>query len=910
MNDAPGRPSASKDATPTSWHALTAEQALRALGADRNGLSHQEAERRLAEAGPNRLPAAKPRSALWRFLAQFNNVLIYVLLASAAITLALGHATDAAVVLAVVVANAVIGFIQEGRAERALDAIKSMLAPRASAVRSGRRLTVDAERLVPGDLVMLEAGDRVPADLRLLRSGSLRMEEAALTGESVPVDKSPEAVPGEAPLGDRASMAFSGTMVASGSATGLVVATGAATEIGRISGLVQGVGTLTTPLLRQMNIFARLLTVVILGVSAAVFGFAVLVRAYPIDEAFLAMIGIAVAAIPEGLPAVLTITLAIGVRRMAARNAIIRRLPAVETLGSVSVICTDKTGTLTRNEMMVAAVATSDGTAEVTGTGHDPNGTIGDGGALLSADRRATVAELAQAALLCNDAALHRTEASWRIEGDPMEGALIVFAAKAGLEPDAVRNRFPRLHEIPFDARHRFMATLHRTQDGAGLLCMKGAPERILEMCHRERGPAGDAALDRDEWHRRVEALAAGGQRVIAFASRPMPGEARTIRDADAREGMTLLGLVGLIDPPRAEAASAVRECRAAGIRVKMITGDHAATARAIGRQLGLENSDSVATGHDLDRLDDDALRRVVAETDVFARTSPEHKLRLVAALQADGAVIAMTGDGVNDAPALKRADVGVAMGRKGTEAAKEAAQMVLADDNFASIVAAVREGRTVYDNLKKVIAWTLPTDGGEALTVIAAILAGLTLPITPVQILWINTVTAVGLGLTLAFEPPEPNVMRRPPRTASEPLLSVALGWQILFVSLLFLVGAFGIFYWAEHRGLSLEAARTMVVNAIVAMEIFYLFSVRYRHGTSLTWTGVMGTPAVLIGIAAVFALQLIFTYVPLFQRLFETRAIGWWDGLAAAGVGAALLLVAEIEKFIRRMLVGGAPA
>jgi magnesium-transporting ATPase (P-type) len=607
---------------------------------------------------------------------------------------------------------------------------------------------------------------------------------------------------------------------------------------------------------------------------------------------------------------VLTITLAIGVRRMAARNAIIRRLPAVETLGSVSVICTDKTGTLTRNEMMVAAVATSDGTAEVTGTGHDPNGSIADGGAPLGPQRQAAVDELAQAALLCNDAGLHRTEAGWRVEGDPMEGALIVFGAKAGLDPDAVRNRFPRLDEFPFDARHRFMATLHRSEDGAGLLCVKGAPEAILEMCRRQRGPAGEGALDRDQWHRRVDALAAGGQRVIALASRPMPAEARTIRQAELGEGLTLLGLVGLIDPPRPEAVQAVRDCRAAGIRVKMITGDHAVTARAIARQLALENPDSVATGRDLDGLDDDALRKIAAETDVFARTSPEHKLRLVTALQADGAVIAMTGDGVNDAPALKRADVGVAMGRKGTEAAKEAAQMVLADDNFASIVAAVREGRTVYDNLKKVIAWTLPTDGGEALTVIAAILAGLTLPITPVQILWINTVTAVGLGLILAFEPPEPNVMNRPPRAASEPLLSAALVWQILFVSLLFLAGAFGMFYWAEHRGLPLEAARTMVVNAIVAMEIFYLFSVRYRHGTALTWTGAMGTPAVLIGIAVVFALQLIFTYLPLFQRLFETRAIGFWDGLAAVGVGAALLLVAEFEKLIRRKLAAGAPA
>jgi magnesium-transporting ATPase (P-type) len=891
------------------WHALPAEEALRRLGASPAGLEGAEAARRLAEHGPNRLPAAKPRGPLRRLTEQFNNLLIHVLVASALITAALGHWLDAAVILAVVVLNAIVGFIQEGRAEQALDAIRGMLTPQASVLRDGRRRTVEATELVPGDLVLLEAGDKVPADLRLVRARGFRVEEAALTGESVPVEKSVEPVAAEAPLGDRACLAFSGTLVATGQAEGVVVATGAATELGRISAMLGAVEPLTTPLLRQMNIFARRLTLVILALSAAVFAFAWLVRGYAAEEAFMAVVGIAVAAIPEGLPAVLTITMAIGVRRMAARNAILRRLPAVETLGAVSVICTDKTGTLTRNEMAVAAAETAAGSFEASGAGYAPHGAVAPAaGGDAPPGAPAALAEFARAAVLCNDAALREDPASgWVVEGDPMEGALLAFAARTGEEPEALRRRFPRLDAIPFDARHRFMATLHPGEDGGAFAVVKGAPERLLALCECARG--GAAPLDLPAWQARVEALAAQGQRVLAIATRPMPAGARALAPGDVESGgLELLGLVGLIDPPREEAIVAVADCQAAGIRVKMITGDHAATAGAIARQVGLRGSGAVVTGQEIEALDEAALRDRARDTDVFARASPEHKLRLVEALQAEGAVVAMTGDGVNDAPALKRAEVGVAMGRKGTEAAKEAAEMVLADDNFATIAAAVHEGRTVYDNVQKVIAWTLPTNGGEALTVIAAILLGVTLPLTPVQILWINMVTAVALGLTLAFEPAEPDVMRRPPRNPREPLLSGFLLWRVVLVSTLFMLGAFGIFALVEARGGTLEAARTAVVNVIVVLEIAYLFSVRYQRMTSLTWRGALGTWPVLIGVGTVVLLQLAFTYAPPLQMLFASRPLDpIADGLPILAAGAALLGLLEVEKHLRRRIATG---
>jgi magnesium-transporting ATPase (P-type) len=890
-----------------SWHAQLTGEVLVALDTGRHGLTADEAKARKEHFGPNRLAAAVKRSEILRFLAQFNNVLIYVLLAAAVLAVLIGHMVDAAVVLAVVLLNAIIGYVQEGRAERALDAIRAMIDPRATVLRDGRRTAIPAEDIVPGDLVILEPGDRVPADLRLIRTRNLRIDEAALTGESVPVDKGVAPAAAEAPLGDRVSMAFSGTFVASGTGTGVAVATGPASQLGRISTLVGTVETLTTPLIRQMDDLARKLTILILVGSAALFAFAVLVRAYHWQEAFMVMIGLAVAAIPEGLPAVMTITLAIGVQRMAARNAIVRRLPAVETLGSVSVICSDKTGTLTRNEMTVRSLITTEGRFDVSGAGYRPEGAFELNGVIVEPARHPTLSEAARAAILCNDAELGKVGSVWTVQGDPMEGALVSLGVKAGYDAALLRKQLPRTDEIPFDTQHQFMATLHHShEDGTAFAYLKGAPERLLLMCSRQRGILGDEPLDREFWRHETDTNARQGRRMLAVAVKELPKGQRDLNFSDVEHGAILICLLGLIDPPREEVLAAIRECQQAGVQVKMITGDHAATAEAIARELKLAPDLKTITGQAIDQLDDAHLKEVAREVAVFARASPAHKLRLVKALQAGDAVTAMTGDGVNDAPALKRADIGVAMGGKGTEAAKEAAELVLADDNFASIVAAVREGRTVYDNLRKVIEWTLPTNGGEASAIIAAIIFGLTLPMTAIQILWINLITAVTLGLTLAFEPTEPGAMRRPPRKPSEKLLNRRLLWRIGFVSLLFVAGAFGIFFYAIERGLSIDLARTMVVNTIVVMEIFYLFSVRYIHGPSLTWQGVLGTPAVLIALIVVVAAQLAFTYVPFMQGVFKTEPVAPLDGALIVGIGVALLIVVEIEKRCAAALSG----
>ncbi|MCC5980870.1 MAG: HAD-IC family P-type ATPase [Oceanicaulis sp.] len=886
------------------WHALGEEAVLAELATGPDGLSDAEAAARLERYGENRLASARRRSWLERLAAQFHNLLIYALMAAAVMALAIGHITDAIVIAAVVIVNAAIGFIQEGRAEQALEAIRSMIDPHAAVLRGGKRVTVSALGIVPGDVVLLEAGDRVPADMRLIKARSLRADEAILTGESVPVDKMRAVSAPDASLGDRHNMLFSGTLITAGHGVGVVVATGKASELGRISTLLGKVDQLTTPLLRQMNLFARQITFIILAMAGLVFAYAALARHYAFDDAFMAVVGLIVAAIPEGLPAVMTITLAVGVQRMAGRNAIIRRLPAVETLGAVSVICSDKTGTLTRNEMMVTSAATGDALWQVSGTGYAPDGAFSREGSPADPLDDTALAALCRAALLCNDAGLRKIDGVFAVDGDPMEGALMALALKAGLE-EAERDRFARLDAIPFDPRHRYMATLHDTGEGGPVAYVKGAPERILEMCASQAGGGGsEAALDAAAWQEKAEAFAGDGQRVLAFAMKALPAGTTALREEDVETGLVLLGITGLIDPPRAEAVAAVAECRRAGIAVKMITGDHAGTARAIAIQLGLAEAPDVMTGSDLDGLDAESLIQAARKAEVFARTSPEHKLRLVEALQSDGSIIAMTGDGVNDAPALKRADVGIAMGGKGTEAAKEASEMVLADDNFASIVAAVREGRTVYDNLTKVIAWTLPTNGGEALTIILAILLGLTLPISPVQILWINMVTAVALGLTLAFEPAEPNVMARPPRAAGIHILSGRLLWRVVFVSLLMVAGTFGAYAWAREQGLPLEAARTLAVNAIVVMEIFYLFSVRYAHGSAITLRGALGTRPVLIGVGLVVLAQFGFTYLPFMHAVFGSAPVGFAGGALVIAIGVALLVIVEAEKAVAGLL------
>ena len=886
------------------WHAISAEEAMAAKESGPDGLTDDQARERLERFGPNQLSPPKRRGPVLRFLAQFHDVLIYVLLAAAVITALLEHWIDAQVIVAVVLINAIIGFLQEGKAEKALEAIRNMLAPKATVIRDGRRESVTGGEIVPGDIVLLEAGERVPADVRLILARNLKIGEAILTGESVPAEKGTLPVGEAAALGDRTSMAFSGTLVTYGHGKGVVVATGADTAIGRISGMLSEVTTLQTPLTRQMAVFAKWLTGFILGLAVLVLAFGLFVRDYSFNEIFMAVVGLTVAAIPEGLPAILTITLAVGVQGMARRNAIVRRLPAIETLGSVSVICSDKTGTLTRNEMTVVSVATGKRLFTVGGVGYAPHGHFSLDGREIDVAEYPLLLELTRASLLCNDASLREVDGEWLIEGDPMEGALIAVACKAGHEPQTASLQFPRTDVIPFDSEHRFMATLHHDHAGNGLILVKGAPERILEMCERQRGFDGDVGLEWDYWHAQAEQIAANGQRVLAVAMKPSDSTRTVLTFEDVEHDLVLLGLFGLVDPPREEAIAAVAECHAAGIHVKMITGDHAGTAAAIARQLGLENSDEILTGRDIDSLDDEALQKRVRDTAVFARTSPGHKLRLVMALQSDGAVVAMTGDGVNDAPALKRADVGISMGRNGSEAAKEASEMVLADDNFATIAEAVREGRTVYDNLTKAILFILPTNGGEALVLIAAIILGVTLPITAVQILWVNMVTAVTLALALAFEPTEPDVMRRPPRPPGEPILSGFLIWRVVFVSTLFLGALFGLFALAQAQGASIAEARTVVVNALVVLEIFYLFSVRHLKAASVTWRGLLGTPAVLIAVGAVTLLQFVFTYAPFMVPLFDTRPLGLVQGLEIVAVGVAVLLIIEAEKWIRSLI------
>ncbi|QHO75671.1 carbonate dehydratase [Bradyrhizobium sp. CCBAU 051011] len=890
------------ESTPIVHHAAPVDATFNALDATAKGLSQDEAERRLSKFGANRLPEAPRINPVLRLLAHFHNVLIYVLLGAAVITAGLGHYIDTGVILAVVVANAMIGFIQEGRAEQAMDAIRQMLAPHTSVLRDGQRQSLDSALVVPGDIVFLEPGEKVPADLRLFQADGLRIEEAILSGESVPADKATKPVATDAALGDRSSMAFSGTLVVGGIGRGVVVATGAASEIGRISGMLSRVETLTTPLIRQMNAFARWLTILILLIAAVLLIFGYFVEHHQFSELFMAVVGLSVAAIPEGLPAVLTITLAIGVQAMARRNAIVRRLPAIETLGSVSVICTDKTGTLTRNEMMVASVAAGRDVFSVDGCGYAPTGEIRFGDTIIAPNDHAILDELAPAALLCNDAAIHERDGVWTVEGDPMEGALLALSRKILCSQPMELSRWTRTDVIPFDARHRYMATLHHDHEGHAFVHVKGAPEQVLAMCSMQRNALGSTdPLDGAYWHGISDSIAAKGQRVLAFATRQVPPDHTVLETADLQEQLVLIGLVGLIDPPRPEVVAAVAECHGAGIRVKMITGDHAGTAAAIGRQIGLQNSDMVLTGSDLDRMNDVALAAAALDTDIFARTSPEHKLRLVGALQSRGLTVAMTGDGVNDAPALKRADAGIAMGRKGSEAAKEASELVLGDDNFASIVAAVREGRTVYDNIKKVISWTLPTNAGEAFTIVVALLLGMALPVTAVQILWVNLITGITLGIALAFEPTEAHTMRRPPRPRDEPLLNAGLVWHIVFVSTLFLGGVFGIYAYAIDKGYSAELARSMALNTLVVLEIFHLFFIRNIYGTSLTWEAVRGTKVIWGTVIVITGAQFTVTYLPPLQLVFGTQSVPFFDGALVVAVGVVFFAIIETEKQLR---------
>jgi magnesium-transporting ATPase (P-type) len=889
------------------WHALSAQDAARQLATDANsGLAAAEAAQRLARHGPNRLPEGKKRSAFARFVAQLNNVLVYVLLGAGFVKLMLGLWLDASIIFAVVLLNALLGYIQEGKAEKALDSIRNMLSAEARTVRGGETRMTPAEDLVPGDVVLLESGDKVPADLRLTDVKNLRTEEAALTGESVPAEKSADAVIEKATVGDRDSMAFSGTMVVSGRASGIVVATGSHTELGKINQLLSNVSALETPLLLQIKRLGNLITAVVAIVAVFVFAYGRWVMGMDFVELFQAVVAIAVSLIPEGLPALITITLAIGVQRMASRHSIIRRLPAVETLGSVSRICSDKTGTLTLMEMMVVSAASAEGEYQISGNGYAPEGQVKQGGQVAQKNR--VLELLGRNSLLCNDAELFQAEDKWKVEGDPTEGALYPFANKLGMQRDAERAAYPRIDAIPFESEHKFMATLHRDSGGKEMLFVKGAPEIVMAHCDRQQLADGSqAAIDHAHFQQVSDKFAGQGERVLALAWLESPGlQAGGLGPADLPKNLVLIGLIGLLDPPRKEAIEAVAECHAGGIRVTMITGDHRITAAAVAKMLGIGDGKTAIIGAEIEEMNEAQLQEAVREVDVFARTSPEHKLRLVKAVQANKQICAMTGDGVNDAPSLKQADIGVAMGIKGTEVTKEAADMVLADDNFASISAAVKEGRTVYNNIEKAILFLFPTNVAQGMVIAVAILLGFALPITAPQVLWVNMVTSVALGLAICFEPHEPDVMSRSPRAVDRSILTGFGIWRVIFVGVALVLLTLWAFFRMKSHGGSEALARTVAVNAITIGQCFFLLNSRNLIESSLSFKAHMDNKYVAIGIAAVIVLQLLFTYAPPLQALFGTEAIPLrvWPPLLAGGV--VFFLAIELEKLIIRSSTG----
>ena len=886
--------------THSPWFAKEVDAVLKRLESDGDiGLSVEEAVERQKEFGPNELPTPKKESLVLKFFKHFHDILIYILFASAIVTLVLGHYADTVVIVMVAVVNAAIGFFQEFKAEKALDDIKAMLSLKAHVVRGGKRLEVDAASLTIGDIILLESGDKVPADVRLVRANNLKMEESALTGEAVPSEKQIKALGVDVPLGDRSNMAFSGTTVSAGTGTGVVVAIGLETEIGHISQLITEVDAVSTPLIRQLAQFGKTVATVILGISVAVYLFGHFFRDYDSAELLLATIGLAIAAIPEGLPAILSIILAIGVQNMAARRAIVRTLPSVETLGSVSVICSDKTGTLTKNEMTVKNLVLREAVYSVTGTGYAPEGHIERDTEVVNLADTPLLSQLTQCFHLCNDSVLHHApDGTWSIKGDPTEGALQTLFKKTG-QSDSDKKRIATL---PFDSEYKYMATL---VDDAGkrILLVKGAPDRLLGMTALEQGFAGTQPLDGAYWEKAMSDLAAKGQRLLGAAFKVVDSDRESIDHADVENGLVFLGLAGIMDPPRDEVVAAVESCKKAGIRVKMITGDHVETAKAIGLELGIGDGANALTGGDLDEMTDGQLEIAVRKYDIFARTSPEHKLKLVKALQNTGAICAMTGDGVNDAPALKMANVGVAMGIKGTEVTKDSAEIVLADDNFSTIVAAVEEGRRVYDNLKKTILFILPTNGAESFLIIASILFGTLLPLTPVQILWVNMVTSVTISLALAFEKAEMGIMERPPRDAGEKILNGYFVWRILFVSVL--IGGLTLLMniMLVNNGWEPELVRTLTVQAIVMCQVFHLFNSRSIRQSAFL-INPFSNKMVIVVCGLLLVLQLSVTYLPFMNQVFGTVPLAFHHFVFPIGLGIVVFLVVEGEKAVMRWL------
>jgi len=879
-----------------SWHSLAIRNVISKLGSDLSGLREEEARSRLGQFGYNELEREKKPSSVAVFLRQFKNVLVIILLAAALISFALGETVDAAVILGIVFAVSLLGFFQEYRAERALEALKRMAALTATVIRGGVESEIPARELVPGDIVVLSVGDKGPADLRLIEAVNLRVDESALTGESVPSEKGIDPVPKDAPLAERLCVVYAGTVVSYGRGKGVVFSTGQQTEFGKIASMMRAAPKVKTPLELRIERVGRLLGTIMVLVAVLVMLLG-LARGSPLLEMFLWAVSLAVAAVPEALPAVVTGGLAIGVRRMAKRNAIVRRLPAVETLGSTTVICSDKTGTMTKGQMTVRRIHLGEDSYEVTGAGYEPRGEIlRDGTPSVNDD----IALIAKVAVLCNDASFNATSAL-KIVGDPTEVALLVVAAKAGEREEKLRSAYPRVFEVPFTSERKRMTTVHNTPDGQLLYCMKGALEAVLPSCEAAYFQGRHVRIDEGtvrRIHSVGEQMAKDALRVLAFAYKTPPEELQALEESGSERGLVFLGLMGLMDPPREEVKDAVQKCYDAGIRVVMITGDHKGTAQAVAEELGLLSSGGrILTGTELDSLGPQEFDQVVEDVVVYARVSPEHKLRIVRALKGKGHIVAMTGDGVNDAPALKNADIGVAMGVTGTDVTKEAADVVLADDNFASIVAAVEEGRAIFDNIRKYLMFLLSANTGELLIMLSAGLLGYPLPLVPVQILFVNLATDGLPALALGIDPPMQDLMHRPPRDPKLSIFAGLKGW-IAGIAVLLSLAMMGLFAYSLMSG-SLAEARSLVFASIILFELTFVFSCRSQSQTILR-LGLTSNKYLVAAVLSQLMLLLLILYTPSIASLFEVSpiAFGDWSTVIAAGISG--FIFAETTKAI----------
>lgn len=897
----------------SQWHHLSIQEVTRHLDTNsETGLTSAVAAKKRERFGANELKSKPGKSPLLRFLLQFNQPLLYILLIAGAIKAFLGQWVNAGVIWGVTLINAIIGFVQESKAESAIAALASSVKTNATIIRNGQKMQVPSTELVPGDVVLLASGDKVPADLRLVQARNLQVNESALTGESIAIEKNTQLLDIDTPLAERTNMAYAGSFVTFGTGKGIVVAIGDATETGRISQLIEQGTSLKTPLTRKFDKFSRTLLYIILGIAALMFAVG-LGYGYSWTEMFEAAIAFAVSAIPEGLPAVVTVTLAIGVSRMARRHAIVRKLPAVETLGSATVICSDKTGTLTENQMTVQAIYAGNQNYTVTGVGYIPQGKILLNEKPVNWDNSSALEECIKAGLLCNDSHLEKKNGQWQVVGDPTEGALIVVANKVGITRSSLEEEMPRLDVIPFESEFQYMATLHETSSFAsdkkqGTIYVKGSVEAILKRCQQMLDVEGNLIpLDAETIHQEVDAMANLGLRVLAFAKKTVPDVetlcTTSLQHADIENDLIFLGLQGMIDPPRTEAIKAVQACQEAGIQVKMITGDHAVTAQAIARSMGFNKNGEVLafTGSQLAQMGKSELATAIEDGVVFARVAPEQKLRIVEALQSRGEVVAMTGDGVNDAPALKQADIGIAMGGAGTEVAKEASDMILTDDNFASIEAAVEEGRTVYRNLLKAIAFILPVNGGESMTILISVLLARELPILSLQVLWLNMVNSITMTVPLAFEPKSERVMQKPPRNPSEPLLSPSLLQRILAISIFNWILIFGVFEWIQQTTGNINLARTMAIQALVAGRIFYLLSISQLGSAVIASIRgirhrINDTSAIVIGIACTVILQIIFSQWNLMNSLFSTAPLNLNQWLICLLIGLPMVIVSAL--------------